>query len=54
MSWMDDHYPIYNDGSARTGDLDREVESGAIRKTSNGYWDPDSGEEWWNDGTRKK
>ena len=55
MGFLNDRYRMDDDGNFDTADEAKRAESnGHIQKTSSGYWDKDTGDEYWEDGTKKE
>lgn len=55
MSWNDDHYLKVAGGDYDSQEeIERAAANGDVRELSNGnYWDPETKEEYWWDGTKK-
>lgn len=54
MGYNDDHYRKEEGGDYESKDeIERAFENGHLRKAGKGYWDNETGEEYWEDGTKK-
>ncbi len=55
MSYNDDHYKKQQGGDYDSqSEAERAYENGHLEKLSNGgYWDKETGEEYWSDGTKR-
>lgn len=55
MSWNDNHYYKEENGDFRSqAEAEKAADNGDLRRLSNGcYYDTETGEEYWPDGTKK-
>ena len=54
MGYNDDHYKKEEGGDYKNQDeIERAFANGHLRETSTGYWDKETGETYWKDGTKR-
>lgn len=54
MPYNEDHYKMNDDGYETQDEVERAHDNGHLEKLSNGnYYDRQTGEEFWPDGTRR-
>ena len=53
MSYNENHYKMDEKGLNTQAEAERAAANGHLVETSNGYWDKQTGKEYWKDGTEK-
>lgn len=53
MSYNSDHYRMNDKGFESQAEIEKAAANGHVEKTSNGYVDMQTGDEYWLDGEKK-
>ena len=53
MSYNSEHYRMNANGFESQEELERALDNGDLEEIDNGYWDRQTGEEYWPDGEKK-
>ena len=54
MPYNQDHYKMNDDGYETSDEANRAADNGHLTRTSTGFWDKETGEEFWSDGSKKQ